>query len=46
MAGVVQLARLRHHTVTLYVNDFNVAARGTYDAVGFRRIGTMTTILY
>ena len=46
MAGVVQLARRRHHTVTLYVNDFNVAARGTYDAVGFRRVGTMTTILY
>lgn len=30
---------------TLYVNDFNVAARATYEAVGYREVGSFTTVL-
>ena len=30
---------------TLYVNDFNTPAIATYEAVGFRRVGTFATIL-
>jgi predicted GNAT family acetyltransferase len=30
---------------TLYVNDFNIAAIATYEAIGFRRVGTFATIL-
>lgn len=46
MAGVVSLARTRHPNVTLYVNDYNTPALGTYAKVGFRRIGTFATVLY
>ncbi len=31
--------------VSLYVNDFNAAARATYDRVGFDRVGTFATVL-
>ena len=30
---------------TLYVNDFNPPAIATYEAVGFRRVGTFATVL-
>lgn len=33
-------------TASLYVNDFNVAARTTYQRVGFRRLGSFSTILF
>ncbi len=32
-------------TVTLYVNGFNVAARRTYAAAGFRQVGRFATII-
>lgn len=33
-------------TASLYVNDFNVAARTTYHKVGFRRLGSFSTVLF
>jgi predicted GNAT family acetyltransferase len=32
--------------VTLYVNDYNTAARRAYARVGFRQIGTFTSVLF
>ncbi len=46
MATVVHLARSVTPTVSLYVNDFNVAARATYARVGFSDVGEFATILY
>ena len=47
MASVVALAR-RHAApvVSLYVNDYNIAAQRLYERVGFRDAGTLTTILF
>lgn len=46
MAAVVTLARASiAPVVSLYVNDYNVAARRTYDAVGFRAAGEFATVL-
>ncbi|HET6815964.1 MAG TPA: GNAT family N-acetyltransferase [Mycobacteriales bacterium] len=47
MAAVVQQC-LDHlaPAVTLYVNDFNVAARRAYERVGFRDIGTFMSVLF
>lgn len=33
-------------TVSLYVNDFNLRARRTYERVGFRQVGTFASILF
>ncbi len=46
MAAVVEHT-LRHiaSTVTLYVNDYNVAALATYRRVGFEQTGMFSTIL-
>ena len=32
-------------TVSLYVNDFNIAAQIAYRKVGFRQIGSFSTVL-
>jgi predicted GNAT family acetyltransferase len=46
MAAVVQLARSVVPTVSLYVNDYNLAARATYARVGFEQVGEFATIHY
>jgi uncharacterized protein len=46
-AAVVALARERiAPVVTLYVNDYNTPARRAYERVGFRRVGTFTSVLF
>ena len=46
MAAVVQLARTMVPTVSLYVNDYNLAARATYSRVGFQQVGEFATVHY
>lgn len=46
MSAVVTLCRRQWPIVSLYVNDFNVRAVKLYERVGFRRVGTFSTILY
>ncbi len=47
MSSVVALARRQAApVVSLYVNDYNTAARRLYERVGFRDAGTLTTILF
>ncbi|WP_428961438.1 GNAT family N-acetyltransferase [Micromonospora fluostatini] len=47
MAAVVRDALLRvAPTVSLYVNDFNLPARRVYERCGFRRVGTLATVLF
>jgi predicted GNAT family acetyltransferase len=47
MAAVAELARTTiAPLVSLYVNDFNVAARRVYDKVGFTQTGTCASILF
>lgn len=46
MAAVVRDALVRvAPTVSLYVNDYNIAARRVYDRCGFRPVGTFATVL-
>lgn len=45
-AAVVALARADlAPVVSLYVNEFNVAARRAYERVGFEQVGAFTTVL-
>ncbi|WP_297082044.1 GNAT family N-acetyltransferase [uncultured Demequina sp.] len=47
LAAVISAVRADHAPiVSLYVNDFNEAALATYDAVGFRRVGTFATVMF
>ncbi len=47
MAAVVALARRDiAPVVSLYVNDYNTAARRVYERVGFREVGEFTTVLF
>ena len=46
-AAAAALAQARvAPVVSLYVNDFNVAARRAYTRVGFRQVGTFTSVLF
>jgi hypothetical protein len=47
MAGAVALAQAGvAPCVSLYVNDFNAAARASYSRVGFDIVGTFATVLF
>lgn len=47
MAAVVSLALQDFApVVSLYVNDFNSAARAAYQRVGFREFGTFTSVMF
>src|SRR3954447_20554057 len=46
-AAVVEYARTSiAPVVSLYVNDYNGPARGAYERVGFRQVGTYASILF
>jgi GNAT superfamily N-acetyltransferase len=46
MAAVIAYGLTLAPRVSLYVNDFNVAARRIYDRVGMTQVGTFATILF
>lgn len=45
-AAVLRIALAHAPTVSLYVNDFNVAARRMYARLGMRQVGTLSTVLF
>ena len=47
MAAVVRaIQREMRRTPSLYVNQYNHAARRTYDRIGFRQVGTFASVLF
>lgn len=46
MAAVIRAGLALAPTVSLYVNDYNRAARRVYDRLGMQRVGTFATVLY
>lgn len=45
-AAIVEIRASIAQTVSLYVNDFNIAARKTYQQVGFKQVATFATVLF
>lgn len=45
-AVVTDVLRRVAPTATLYVNDYNLPARRTYQRCGFRQVGTFATVLF
>ena len=43
---VTEVLRSIAPVVSLYVNDFNVSARASYERVGFREVGVFTSVLF
>lgn len=46
LARVVEIALELAPTVCLYVNDFNIAARRSYEKIGFREVGAFASVLF
>ena len=46
MAAVLRYALALAPSVSLYVNDYNIAGRRLYDRLGMRQIGTLRTVLF
>lgn len=46
LAAVLRRALTLAPTVSLYVNDFNTAARRTYARLGMRQVATLSTVLF
>jgi hypothetical protein len=46
LAAVVQHALTLAPTVSLYVNDFNTAARRLYERLGMRQVAELSTVLF
>ena len=46
MAAVLRFALRLAPSVSLYVNDYNVAGRRLYDRLGMRQVGTLRTVLF
>jgi hypothetical protein len=46
LAGVLQFALRLAPTVSLYVNDFNTAARRVYAKLGMKQVATLSTVLF
>jgi hypothetical protein len=46
MAAVLKFALERAPSVSLYVNDYNIAGRRLYDRLGMRQISTLRTVLF
>ena len=45
-AAVVEIRASGAQAVSLYVNDFNIPARKTYEHVGFKQMATFATVLF
>jgi predicted GNAT family acetyltransferase len=46
MAAVLAIALRVAPSVSLYVNDYNIAGRRLYDGLGMRQINTLSTVLF
>lgn len=46
LATMLRLAMREYPTISLYVNDFNTPAIRTYERLGFRTVGSLSTVHY